>query len=238
MSDVEWRAIPGWEGMYEVSSDGRVRSLDRWGMQGTTRRWYRGRTLSATPNGRGSGAGYLTVSLKRRGHRTPMLIHRAVLLAFRGPRPPGGLGRHLNGDCQDNRPENLAWGTYSENARDTVRHGKNRQTLRDACPLGHVLAVPNLTTESQRRGNRSCLACSRAGGNAAYAKRKGRPFDVAEAAHRHYALIMKGSARAVAQDGTGQATSPTQGLTRVDAQLSRAETAPSCAPGGGGRLAG
>jgi hypothetical protein len=50
-------------------------------------------------------------------------VHQLVLLAFVGPCPEGLEVRHLNGDPQDNRPENLAYGTKAENDADKVNHG-------------------------------------------------------------------------------------------------------------------
>jgi hypothetical protein len=64
--------------------------------------------------------GYIRVT---RGH-TNCGVHTLVLLAFRGPCPPGMMCRHLNGDKTDNRLENLVWGTAAENNADMVRHGR------------------------------------------------------------------------------------------------------------------
>lgn len=50
-------------------------------------------------------------------------VHSLVCAAFHGPCPNGMVCRHLNGLRRDNRPENLAWGTHSENSQDTIRHG-------------------------------------------------------------------------------------------------------------------
>ena len=64
--------------------------------------------------------GRLTVDL---GHRKMQYIHRLVLEVFVGPCPEGKECCHGNGDCQDNRLENLRWATRSENIRDAVKHG-------------------------------------------------------------------------------------------------------------------
>ena len=64
--------------------------------------------------------GYPTVSLGRKSeHR----VHRLILETFVGPCPGGMECRHLNGNRQDNRLENLCWGTRSENRYDAVKHG-------------------------------------------------------------------------------------------------------------------
>ena len=82
-----WLPIAGFED-YEVSSEGRVRSLARLihTRNGRTR-WRDGQIRRPMPNPK---TGHLGVDLYRDGQRaTLMLVHRAVLLAFVGPCPPG-----------------------------------------------------------------------------------------------------------------------------------------------------
>lgn len=116
-----WKAIPTYEGMYEVSNYGRVRSLDRdvvcFGkVKGAYTSRKKGRLLRPGP----SNFGHLSVVLGRRNTR---MVHELVLTAFVGPRPAHCECRHLNGDPADNRLENLRWGTRSENILDAVKHG-------------------------------------------------------------------------------------------------------------------
>lgn len=103
-----WRSVIGWEGLYEVSDQGRVRSLRR-------------DTRTMSPGRKGSG--YLYVNLARGGARRTRHVHRLVLEAFVGPCPAGCETRHLDGDPANNRLENLAWGTSAENKQDQRRHG-------------------------------------------------------------------------------------------------------------------
>lgn len=77
--------------------------------------------MSYTPTKKG----YLTVSLSDWGNRGSWLVHQLVLMAFVGPKPfPEAQGRHLNDVKDDNRLENLAWGTQSENMQDLIRNDK------------------------------------------------------------------------------------------------------------------
>ena len=70
------------------------------------------------------GTGYPFVWLKcPDGILRRCLIHRLVLLAFRGDPPRGHVGRHLDGTRTNNRLSNLRWGTPTENSRDKARHG-------------------------------------------------------------------------------------------------------------------
>lgn len=53
--------------------------------------------------------------------------HVVVLSAFAGPRPEGAVCRHLDGNKQNNRPDNLAWGTPTENMHDKDHHGTHNK---------------------------------------------------------------------------------------------------------------
>jgi len=117
---MEWRDIPGYEGVYQVSSTGRVRSLDRKVAH------YSGKLL----NRRGvelkgclTHRGYVKVSLCLGGAMKGHYVHSLAALAFIGPRPPGLVVRHLNGRPTDNRAANLAYGTSAENSDDMRKHG-------------------------------------------------------------------------------------------------------------------
>lgn len=71
--------------------------------------------------------GYYHVFVKRgMGRRTKvkMPVHQLVLMAHEGLKPdPLSQCRHLNGNCLDNKFNNLKWGTAKENAQDSIRHG-------------------------------------------------------------------------------------------------------------------
>lgn len=107
-----WQDALGYEGLYEVSSLGRVRSLDRLQKNGQVRK---GRVLKGYVYGP-----YRRYCLRDGGLRT-IFGHTLVLEAFCGPRPEGMECRHLNGDPLDNRLENLAWGTREENEMDKTQ---------------------------------------------------------------------------------------------------------------------
>lgn len=122
-----WRDIPGYEGRYQASNLGRVRSLDRYvkcarGGKGT--RLLKGRVLR--PAGQQSDP-HLRVVL---GHKAPgSCVHTLVALAFIGPRPEGCDIRHLDGNPLNNHADNLAYGTRTENILDVYRIGRAWRTL-------------------------------------------------------------------------------------------------------------
>lgn len=166
MSDQpeEWRPIPGYEGLYEVSDRGRVRSLDRTIQRNGRSHRIRGVVLAQSS----TGPGYRHVSLRSGGRAFTQLVHRAVLLAFVGPCPTGMESRHLDGEPDNNVPSNLAWGTHSENNRDRVRHGTHHHAIKTHCIHNHLLKDAYITPT----GGRSCRTCRRIWARAADARRK------------------------------------------------------------------
>ena len=112
-----WKPIPGFEGYYEVSDVGAVRSVDRVLSSGRPRR---GKVLSL----KASKHGHRCVRLCRDGVQTWHWVHRLVLLTFKGPPPHLGMeGAHNNGVPGDNRLGNLRWDTPKGNAADRKIHG-------------------------------------------------------------------------------------------------------------------
>jgi hypothetical protein len=157
-----WLPVPGYEGYYEVSDQANVRSLDRIVRHGANgHRLRRGAALKKQP----STFGHPVVYLSKDGVRKYFGVHQLVLLAFVGPRPEGMVSRHLDGNEKDSRLCNLAYGTQSENALDTVRHGRNPQTRKTHCPKGHRLSGENLYLTKKGR-TRRCLTCKREAGRA------------------------------------------------------------------------
>lgn len=125
MADVtsagRWLPIAGYEGFYEVSDRGQVRSLDRDvpHHSGGTKH-IRGRVLALTAGPHG----HLYVALWRDGSQEKRYVHRLVLEAFDRPCPPGLEALHGSAGPADNRwPEAIHWGTHVENAIDMHRDG-------------------------------------------------------------------------------------------------------------------
>lgn len=121
----EWRDVVGWEGLYEVSSSGRVRSLEREVLCLNSRglrapRRYKSMLRKQQIN---PANGYQTVRLSRDGEQVTREVHALVCEAFHGPRPPGSLATHQDGRRSNNRADNLRWGTQKDNMADAARHG-------------------------------------------------------------------------------------------------------------------
>lgn len=111
-----WKDIPGYEGLYMISSMGRIKSA------------YSKRILSLVPSGH-KGKDYYVIALVRNGEKKNFPIHRLVAMAF----IPNPLNLpcvdHLNTDRFDNRVENLRWCTYSENNLNPITSSKKHKPV-------------------------------------------------------------------------------------------------------------
>jgi hypothetical protein len=107
MDNEEWRSIVGYEGLYEVSNLGSIRSK-KTGKQLTGR----------------NSKGYRRVHLRNNGKNAHPFVHRLVASAFIGPCPDGYQTNHKNAVRDDNRAVNLEWVTSLENIRDMMTRGK------------------------------------------------------------------------------------------------------------------
>ncbi len=112
-----WLPVVGFEGLYDVSSWGRVKSLARKDADGGRR--IAERILKPAPN----KGGYLLVALHKNKKQYGRLVHRLVAEAFIGPRPTGLQVCHGIGGKADNSLANLRYGTAAENAADKLRDG-------------------------------------------------------------------------------------------------------------------
>lgn len=107
-----WKDVPGYEGLYQVSNMGNVKSLRK------------DKIMSPAKN-----KGYYIVNLKNKGQRRHFLVHRLIWDAFNGPIPPGLEVNHINEEKTDNRlsnlnlmthKENINWGTAMERASKSI----------------------------------------------------------------------------------------------------------------------
>lgn len=122
-----WKAVVGYEGLYEVSDMGRVRSLDRviesgnrWG--GVSRRRCKGVVLKPWPISK--KAGYVALYLSVAGEIKACTVHSLVCRAFHGPAPTARHEvAHSDGDDTNNQASNLTWKTRIANHADKRRHG-------------------------------------------------------------------------------------------------------------------
>ena len=129
MSEEVWNPVVGYEGFYEVSSFGRVRSLDRivYDLDGRRTRIFKGKELSLLKGK------YLTVCLfkptnRRNGtkHKAETKsVHSLVAISFIGEPPIGSEVMHLDGNPYNNYVCNLRYGSRMCNNAFKKEHGTN-----------------------------------------------------------------------------------------------------------------
>lgn len=112
----QWAPFPEYEGIYEVSDDGSVRSVDRVDCRG---RRLKGITLSLTTD----REGYKKIRLFKLGKGKNFSVHRMVAISFIGITPDKPMVNHINGLKGDNRVENLEWCDGSWNIQHAVLTG-------------------------------------------------------------------------------------------------------------------
>ena len=144
----EWREVAGYEGLYEVSSFGRIRSLERtkvtrnrWGQVIEARVPQKVRRLNIKPGG------YRNINLSKDGVVTTFPVQRVVCEAFHGPPAVGMEAAHWDGDPANNREDNLRWATPVENQSDRVRHGRDPGGSRN----GRAKITPEIVSAIRRR---------------------------------------------------------------------------------------
>lgn len=152
----EWRPVVGYEGLYEVSSHGRVKQLERSrthysGVQSV----YPEKLKATTPNKTGHHMTHLTKGSKRSGK----LVHRLVLEAFVGPPPRrDSRGLHWDDNPGNNSIANLRWGTSQDNQEDAIRNGRNPNVNKTHCSRGHEYTEQN-TYRVKGTRKRHCKTC-------------------------------------------------------------------------------
>lgn len=124
--EEQWLPVVGYEGLYEVSDHGQVRSCDRlvYGGSGThyTRKSQILKQENHRPKGKRCGDTYKRVGLSRNAVKKNVYVHKMVLEAFVGPCPDGMECRHLNSNSSENNRANLSWGTGKQNTLDKLQN--------------------------------------------------------------------------------------------------------------------
>ena len=163
MNEV-WKDIPGYEGLYQVSNLGRVKSLERV----TAReRLLIAKERILQPAER---KGYLLVAIGARGERKTYSVHRLVAQAFIPNTENKRTVNHKDGNKHNNAVSNLEWNTDAENMRHAIstglmKHQKNNKTSTPVAQYDkemNLIAVYPSMQEAARAGfsePKVCLCC-------------------------------------------------------------------------------
>lgn len=142
MENEIWKDILGYEGLYQISNFGRVKSL--WYKKGLHFISKRDALMTLTVN----SAGYYVTGLSKDNKRTQKFIHRLVSIAFI-PNPENKeTVNHINGIKTDNSISNLEWATKPEQIYHAVRTGlQNNKGINNAHSKLTELEVINIRHE-------------------------------------------------------------------------------------------
>ena len=109
-----WKDIKGYEGLYQVSNFGRVKSLDKTIKTKRYTRLMKGKMFKVRLDCRG----YPVTELVKNGFRKTFKIHRLVALNFIPINQPEKLTvNHIDSNKKNNKPENLEWCTLEQNMK-------------------------------------------------------------------------------------------------------------------------
>ena len=137
-TNISWTDVPDWPG-FQVNETGELRGPS-------------GRILR--PMARPEG--YLYVQSRLGSKSAPnrkLYVHRALLMAFVRLPKHNEEARHLNGNCQDNRLENLAWGTRWDQRADDQKNGVIRRPV-NSLSVGEIQAIRQSSESSRTLGVR------------------------------------------------------------------------------------
>lgn len=149
-----WKDIPEFEGLYQASNLGRIKSLDRYDSIGR----FRPSTIRVLFE---QNSGYLSLVLNKNGIKYPKTVHKMVYEAFNGVVNDSNLDvAHEDGNKYNCSISNLKLKTKSENSQDKRKHGTQNYQWKTHCDFGHVFEDWNLI--NFKKNIRKCLACSRA----------------------------------------------------------------------------
>lgn len=159
MEDI-WRDIKGYEGLYQVSNTGKVKSLGH----GKCSLWKEPRVMK----GQKIRSGYLLVHLWKCGEKKYALIHRLVAEAFIVNPENKETVNHIDGNKTNNCVDNLEWNTYSENITHAFNNGLNyavgKKQIIQKDKKGNIIKVWDSIKEAAKNMNvctSSLRACCR-----------------------------------------------------------------------------
>jgi hypothetical protein len=151
MTTEQWRPVVGYEGYYEVSDRGQVRSIDRVIMSRSSAGGLcEHRRKGHIKNQASDKDGYKLATFCRDGKEKMWRVHILVAEAFLGPRPEWStMINHKNKDVSDNRVENLEWSNNGHNKRHSNARYLHKGALRSCSELAEAAGLPMPTVHAR-----------------------------------------------------------------------------------------
>ncbi|MEC3021477.1 NUMOD4 domain-containing protein [Bacillus cereus] len=151
-----WKDIEGYEGLYQVSNLGRVKSLARCVLRGNKRNLkVRERILKSSIR----GTGYERINLYDEGVRSGIYVHRLVAQTFLYKKDGADEVNHKDGNKLNNESSNLEWVTGEENIEHAFREGLHVSPRKSVHMLtlrgNHVMTFPSATEATKYLGKSS-----------------------------------------------------------------------------------
>ena len=154
-----WKDIPGYEGYYQASNNGRIRSLPRKIRQMKSKTYYVRNFKGKILRSRLQNSNYHVVWLSKEGKISVQLIHRLVAQTFMpniGNKP---CINHKNGNKSDNRADNLEWCDYSYNIKHSHRIMGRKKTTKPIICVELNREYKSQTEASEELGiKRACIS--------------------------------------------------------------------------------
>lgn len=122
-----WKDIGGFEGFYQVSNNGNIRSVDRVQINSKgVAVHYNGKRMKPIPN----SSGYLRVELKSKNKKERWFVHRLVATHFVDNEHPevNIVVNHIDSNFLNNNAANLEWTTHVGNAQHALKAGRMKRT--------------------------------------------------------------------------------------------------------------
>lgn len=125
-----WKDVKGYEGIYMISSEGRLKSISRYVINNINggKRFLPEKILSRK---KVNSSGYINTNLNLMGKETHVYLHRLVAEHFIPKIEGKNFVNHINGIKTDNRVENLEWCTEKENIQHSINTGLSK--LKTSC---------------------------------------------------------------------------------------------------------
>lgn len=124
MSSEIWKDVIGYEGLYQVSNLGRVKSLKKWDVN---KKIFVSEENILKPSDNGNG--YLIVGLRKERKRKNHYVHRLVAFAFVENVNNDNYVNHIDYDLRNNNANNLEWCTQKENVHHSVNRMRHRKSV-------------------------------------------------------------------------------------------------------------